>query len=109
MKRDETSNRSPGRFRPSNSLIGRTHLPAGTRLAEAGGPAKNARVEGQVVLQVVIGDGGNVKSVNVLEGFQKGLTEAAVAALYDWEFQPATLHGDPVEVYYTRKVDFRLE
>ena len=39
MQRDEASNRSPGRFRPSNSLIGRTRLPAEIRLAEAGGTA----------------------------------------------------------------------
>ena len=35
-----------------------------------------------------------------------GLTEAAVAALSRWKFEPARLHGQPVEVYYNVTISF---
>ena len=38
-----------------------------------------------------------------------GLTEAAVAAVGDWRFEPATLDGEPVAVYYIVSVSFSIQ
>ena len=37
-----------------------------------------------------------------------GLTDAAVAAVSRWKYEPARLHGRPVEVYYNLTINFRL-
>ncbi len=38
-----------------------------------------------------------------------GLDQAAVDAIKKWRFEPATLHGKPVAVYYNLTVNFRLQ
>ena len=72
-------------------------------------PARRARVQGIVVLQTVIGADGRVGRVEVLKGLPLGLTEAAVAAVERWRFEPATLDGKPVAVYFNLTVRFDLQ
>jgi protein TonB len=50
--------------------------------------AKEARVEGQVVLDLTVGAAGNVKEVKVVERLSHGLTESAVDAVRQWKFEP---------------------
>jgi protein TonB len=38
-----------------------------------------------------------------------GLEEAAVDAIKQWRFKPATLNGRPVTVYYNLTVNFKLQ
>ena len=38
-----------------------------------------------------------------------GLAEAAVSAVQQWKFKPATLNGKPVAVYYNLTVNFQLQ
>lgn len=71
--------------------------------------ARKARVQGVVIVQAVIDPKGNVAEVKVLKGLEKGLSEQAVAAIRTWKFEPATLHGEPIAVYYNLTVNFRLE
>jgi TonB family protein len=70
--------------------------------------ARAARVQGIVLLECVIGKDGSVRNIKVLRGLPLGLTEAAVAAVKTWKFQPSTLAGQPVEVLYIQMVRFAL-
>lgn len=71
--------------------------------------ARKARVQGVVIVKVLIDKGGNVTIVKVLKGLSLGLTEAALEAMSKWKFEPATLNGEPVDVYYNLTVSFRLQ
>jgi TonB family protein len=67
-----------------------------------------AHIEGPVVVRATIDKSGRVTDVEVLRGVPMGLTEAAVDAVRQWRFQPATLRGRPVSVYYDLTVAFRM-
>jgi len=71
--------------------------------------AHDARIQGVVILQTLIDEGGDVVSVEVLKPLVMGLTEKAVEAIKRWKFEPATLDGEPVAVYYNLTVNFRLD
>ncbi|MEE2777463.1 MAG: TonB family protein [Acidobacteriota bacterium] len=71
--------------------------------------ARQARVQGVVILQAVINVLGNVTNVKVLKGLPQGLAEAAVDTVGTWQFRPATLKGQPVPVYYNFTVNFSLQ
>jgi TonB family protein len=72
--------------------------------------AKQAKVSGVVVLQCTIGTDGTVKEVKVLRSLPEGLTEAAVAAVKKWIYEPArNAQGEPMEVFSTVTVSFRLD
>jgi len=71
--------------------------------------ARIAGIQGTVVMKAVIDKKGDVTDVEVLQGLPYGLTESAVAAVKSWKFEPATLNGEPVDVYYSLTVNFRLE
>ena len=70
--------------------------------------AKNAQVQGTVLLDVTITTGGKVSEVKVLHGVLL-LDDAAVAAVSQWEYEPTILHGHPVPVVMTVTVEFRLQ
>jgi len=70
--------------------------------------ARRAGVQGTVILEVVVGRDGNVKDIRVLRSAPMGLTEAAVAAVRQWRFEPSTLGGQPVEVVMSVTVRFTL-
>jgi protein TonB len=71
--------------------------------------ARKARLQGVVIVQAIIDKEGNVTNVKVLKGLGMGLDQAAVDAIKKWRFEPATLHGKPVAVYYNLTVNFRLQ
>ena len=47
--------------------------------------------------------------VRVLKSLPMGLTEAAIDAVKQWRFKPATLDNRPVSVYFTLTVNFQLQ
>lgn len=69
--------------------------------------ASKAGVEGRVVVEAIIDKAGNVAEAHVRSGLSLGLDEAALEAVKAWKFKPATLLGQPVEVYYTLTVTFK--
>jgi protein TonB len=71
--------------------------------------ARHARVQGVVILQTIIDKVGHVTDIKVLKGLPSGLTEAAVEAVSSWRFEPATLEGEPVAVYYLVTVSFSVQ
>ncbi len=70
--------------------------------------ARRARIEGAVILSLIIGQSGTVESIEVLRGLPLGLTEAAVEAARQWVFEPSTYRGRPTAVQYNLTVRFTL-
>jgi protein TonB len=71
-------------------------------------PARSARIEGVVILDLVIDTKGRVASITVLRGLPLGLTESAVDAVERWRFEPSAFNGRPVAVRYILTVRFTL-
>jgi len=72
--------------------------------------ARQARLAGNCILQAVISKDGTVQDVKVLRVDKPGLgfEEAAIAAVEQWRYKPATQNGRPVDVYFTINVNFTL-
>jgi len=70
--------------------------------------ARRIRLEAPVVLRAVIDRQGQVTDLEVAKSAPFGLTEAALEAVRQWQFEPATLHGEPVAVFFYLTVDFQL-
>jgi protein TonB len=71
--------------------------------------ARLARIQGVVILQTIIDTLGKVNDIRVLKGLPSGLSEAAVEAVSKWQFNPATLDGKPVAVYYMVTITFSVQ
>jgi protein TonB len=69
--------------------------------------AIQARVQGSVMLQVVVNELGIVESVEVVSGHPL-LTKAAVEAVKQWRYKPTILNGEPVPIKATVTVNFNL-
>jgi periplasmic protein TonB len=80
----------------------------------AGGPpeypamARNAHVQGTVILEAVINDRGAIERVRVLKS-QPLLDAAAIAAVQNWRYTPTLLNGVPVSVLMTITINFTLQ
>lgn len=72
--------------------------------------ARDAKLEGIVLLECAVDTSGRVKSARAIRGEPMGLTEAAIAAVSQWEFEPARgADGRPVEVLFTVTLRFALQ
>jgi TonB family protein len=71
--------------------------------------ARKARLQGVVIVEAILDQDGCVVKEHILKGMPMGLDGAALAAVRQWVFAPATLAGRPVKVYYTLTVNFRVE
>jgi protein TonB len=69
--------------------------------------AKQARIQGVVVLQALIGKDGTITNLHVVSGHPM-LTNAALQAVKEWKYKPYYLNGEPVEVETTINVNFSL-
>lgn len=69
--------------------------------------AREAGVEGNVLVRVLVGKDGVPKSVILMRG-TTGLTEAAVSAAWRWRFNAALSNKKPVEVWVEIPFAFRL-
>jgi protein TonB len=70
--------------------------------------ARRAHQGGKVILQTVIDESGRVINVTVVQGLGFGLQQAAVDAVSKWRFQPATMNGRAVKVFFNLTVQFSL-
>ena len=69
--------------------------------------ARDSRVMGHVRLSLTIGRDGVPREVKALSG-DKRLMDAALTAISQWRYRPATLGGEPVETQIIVSIDFEL-
>ncbi|MDQ6800533.1 MAG: TonB family protein [Acidobacteriota bacterium] len=70
--------------------------------------ARRAGVQGSVVLRGIVRKDGTIDDVEVIKDLPYSLGDTARDAVSHWRFRPATYRGDPIDVYYTVTVNFRL-
>ena len=70
--------------------------------------ARQARVQGSVVVSAVVGADGHIKSVKPMSG-PPLLQNPAAAAVKQWVYKPATLNGIPVESETRIELNFTLQ
>ncbi|MGE5186014.1 MAG: energy transducer TonB [Acidobacteriota bacterium] len=73
-------------------------LPQGRCFGKYTDEAKTAGVEGTVVLDLIVGEDGRAREIQIKQGLPHGLTEAAIAALKECRFSPGERDGKPVAV-----------
>jgi TonB family protein len=73
--------------------------------------ARAAGAEGMVVLVVIVGEDGNVAGVSIKESVPgwPSFADSASAAAWQWEFEPATSDGEPVEIKVLIPFQFVLD
>ncbi len=70
--------------------------------------ARQARIQGVVLLHIVVDEQGNVIRADVVSGHPL-LEDAAVAAVKQWKYSPTILNGNPIKVTTTVSVVFTLQ
>jgi protein TonB len=70
--------------------------------------AKDARVQGVVILDILIGEDGSVEKAKILRSIPL-LDQAAVDAVTQWVFTPTTVDGEAKKVIMTVTVNFTLQ
>jgi periplasmic protein TonB len=84
-------------------------LPVGRCTGKYTEEARQAGLEGTVILDIVVGEDGVVRDIKIVEGLGQGLNEAAMRALKACRFTPGERDGKPVPVRVRRfKVHFAL-
>jgi TonB family protein len=71
--------------------------------------ARRAAIQGPVVVRGIVRRDGTIDNVEVIKDLPFGLGDAASEAVRQWHFRPATYRGEPIDVYYTVTVNFRLQ
>ncbi len=71
--------------------------------------ARRAGVSGAVVVRGIVRRDGTIDNVEVIKDLPYGLGDEARRAVSRWRFRPATFRGEPIDVYYTVTVNFRLQ
>jgi TonB family protein len=70
--------------------------------------ARDAKIEGKVVLSVVVTREGRADEIQIVQSLDPGLDQQAIQAVQQWEFEPATKKGERVAARATIEVNFRL-
>lgn len=70
--------------------------------------ARNARIEGIVILWTIVGVDGRAHDIRVTRVLGHGLDEQAIGTLKQWTFKPGTSDGVPVPVAVNVQINFRL-
>jgi len=69
--------------------------------------ARQARIQGVVILQAQISKEGNIENLQLISGHPM-LAPAAIEAVRQWKYRPYLLNGEPVEVETQVQVNFTL-
>jgi TonB family protein len=70
--------------------------------------ARKVKLQGSVMLRIVVDEHGRAESIEVTHGLGLGLDERAVEAVRKWRFSPGTRGGRPVPTAALVEVTFRL-
>jgi TonB family protein len=70
--------------------------------------AREAHLQGIVLVSLVLGVDGQVHDVKVQKGLGRGLDEKAIEVVQEWRFRPALENGHPVSSKLNVEVSFRL-
>ncbi|MGA7078205.1 MAG: energy transducer TonB [Terriglobales bacterium] len=108
-------NSKPGTAPPDLSLVERVRVSSGVTtglLIKKVAPrypddAKQAGVQGRVVLQALIDKNGDIQSLTLVSGHPM-LAPAAIEAVKKWKYKPYLLEGKPVSVETQIIVNFSL-
>ncbi len=110
----------PSPIQPSGDLIDNAAVysavpPGGTQPDEISrviprypAMARAQNIGGAVVIRGVVRKDGTIDDVEIIKDLPYGLGDAAKEAVERWRFRPATFRGQPIDVYYTVTVNFRL-
>jgi len=69
--------------------------------------ARQARIQGTVILQAQISKTGDIENLQLISGHPM-LAPAAIEAVKQWKYKPYLLNGEPVEVETQVQVNFTL-
>jgi len=69
--------------------------------------ARQARIQGTVILQAQISKNGDIENLQLISGHPM-LAPAAIEAVKQWKYKPYLLNGEPVEVETQVQVNFTL-
>jgi TonB family protein len=92
-------------LRSSGVKLGRAVSAPDPEYAES---ARQARIQGTVLLALAINASGAVDAVKVVCKLEPGLDQNAIGAVKQWKFTPATKDGEPVPVQIEVSVGYRL-
>jgi periplasmic protein TonB len=70
--------------------------------------ARKVKLQGVVVLGIVVDSTGHPVNIAVLKSLGKGLDEKAIEAVLQWRFMPGFLHGHSVNVAATIEVKYSV-
>jgi len=70
--------------------------------------ARKKKINGTVVVAMIVTPEGRVRDVKISKGLDEGLDKQALAAVRTWKFEPASKDGKPVAVHLNVDVSFRL-
>ncbi len=70
--------------------------------------ARQAQIQGTVVLDATISKDGGVENLQIISGHPM-LAPPAIEAVKQWKYEPYLLNGEPVEVETQLQVNFTLQ
>jgi TonB family protein len=105
LERRAEAERSPQAVDVSSSLMGQRIIHRADPIYPS--EALRQKIEGEVMLETLIGEDGTVKDVHAVSGPDL-LRPAAVDAVKWWRFEPYDVNGHATPVHTLIEVDFRL-
>lgn len=95
-----------GAYRPGNGVVPPTLLREVKPKYTA--DAMRQRIQGTVVLEVVVGRDGLPLAIRVTRSLERGLDQEAIEAVRGWRFTPGRIGDTPVDVLVTILLDFQV-
>jgi TonB family protein len=83
-------------------------IPLNSIVAGFSDEARRNKLQGSVLLTLIVDPQGNPQNVTVSRSLGMGLDEKAIEAVRQYRFKPAMLNGNPVAVRISTEVNFRL-
>jgi len=103
----EPAEKAPeGVYRPGDGVM--APKPFYTPQPEYTDKARKEKINGTVLLTLVVMADGHVRDVKIIKGLDKGLDKQALTAVRTWRFEPGSKDGKPVAVELSAEVTFRL-